>query len=235
MLKYQKGTFVVVPNIDRLDVLPALAQALFIWVCKYANEDGTCFPSRKKLAGHLSCTMKTIDKNMGFLVDLGFITKTNRKKKGTKEMMSNLYQILLVGVENVVPDPSVNNDPTPREVNDPVTISNINSINLTKLPAAELPDKPPFVFIEKLEELRVSNKKIDKIIHLYFKRKNFYFDNQEQFNTEFRINLKRAKDLSGYSSEQIWETFDYCDREMKNIPWNLGTVVKVISNVVNQK
>jgi len=130
-MKYKKGTFVVVP-IDRLELVPAMAQALFMWLCKYADEDGTCFPSRKKLAGHLSCDMRTVDKHLGFLCEIGVLTKTTRKKAGSKENMSNLYHIQIIPqVEQEMPLGSEVFVPTPSEENVPVTISNINYTNST--------------------------------------------------------------------------------------------------------
>lgn len=132
-MQYQKGTFVVVPSINRLDILPATGQALFVWLCKYANEDGECFPSRKRLADHLGIDVRTIDKHLSFLEETGFITKVKRKKAGTKENMSNLYQIQISRY------PSENNNTTPSEENDTVTIPNSNYTNITTI---ALVDKP---------------------------------------------------------------------------------------------
>lgn len=121
---YEKGKFVVVP-IEGLEMLHPTGQALFMWICKFSDEDGICFPSRKKLAGLLSCDMRTVDKHMKFLVDLGFLSKTKRKKSNSKENMSNLYQI------QIVRHPSEVFVATPSEINVPVTIPNLNSTILT--------------------------------------------------------------------------------------------------------
>lgn len=151
-MKYEKGTFVIVPNLERLDVLPALGQALFVWLCKYADQDGICFPSRKKLAGHLSCDIRTIDKHLGFLEELGFISKTKRQKEGTKENMSNLYQIQMIRpVEEINRHPSEDIVATPSEPNVPVTISNNNSIHLTQvMTSGQLPPNRGKTYILRL-------------------------------------------------------------------------------------
>lgn len=134
-MKYKPGTFILVPNIERLDVLPAIAQALFMWLCKYSDDDGICYPSRRKLAGHLSCDVRTIDKHMIFLEETGFILKTKRSKPNSKENMSNLYQLQIIRqVEELIPHPSESNDTTPSEPNVPVTISNTNYNHLTIVP-----------------------------------------------------------------------------------------------------
>lgn len=54
-MKYEKGTFITVPNIQRLQELPPAAQALFMWLCAYADKDGRCYPSRAAL-GCRYCT-----------------------------------------------------------------------------------------------------------------------------------------------------------------------------------
>lgn len=135
-MKYKKGTFVVIPNLDKLDGLKTEAQVLFMWICSYANDDGTCYPSRKSLSNKCGFTVKTVDKYMTVLIENGLISKTIRKKENSNENISNLYQVEL-------PDtlPSVLESTYPRESeggtgshpNDPVTIPNINYTNLTIL------------------------------------------------------------------------------------------------------
>lgn len=135
-MKYKKGTFVIVPNMHILHGKSPELQTVFLWLCSYIDENGQCFPSRKKLAECCSMTVKTLDKYMTALTDLGLVTKTQRQKEGTVENMSNLYQ---VNVLDTLPSvfsgdyPSVNEDPTPREPNDPVTIPNTNYTQLTIL------------------------------------------------------------------------------------------------------
>lgn len=131
-MKYKKGTFVVVPNTEYLKGKPQALQLLFFWLCYYADEEGRCFPSRGKLAKLMSCTNKTVDNYIKVLELDGVIEKTIRRKEGTKENKSNLYQILQV--ENVETLPSETTTPTPSEPSDPVTIPSINYTYLTILP-----------------------------------------------------------------------------------------------------
>jgi len=124
-MKYEKGTFIVLPNINILDTLDVTSQALFMWLCKYSDDDGICFPSRSKLAKHISRDAKTVDRHIAILEDAGFIIKTKRKKAGTKENMSNLYQIQLLSL------PSDTSVPTPSPTSVAVTIPNTNYTHLT--------------------------------------------------------------------------------------------------------
>jgi len=231
-MKYKKGTFIVVPNIDRLDVLHPTGQALFMWLCKYANDDGVCFPSRKKLAGHLSCDMRTIDRHIGFLVDLGFISKTTRQKKGTKTNMSNLYQIHLYR------HPSDINAPTPSDINAPVTISNKNYTHLTQIVSSanegkENKEKAPYSFIVELNKLKDSPRRDFKIIALYWSSKGIEFENYEQFNSGLKRELRAAGLLKGYSGNQIAQAIEYCKKNYE--VYTLETIGKRIADLVNKK
>lgn len=226
-MRYQKGTFVTVPNIDSLDILPAAAQALFMWLCKYADDEGICFPSRKKLAGHLGTTMPTIDKHLLFLEETGFITKTLRKKKGSNENMSNLYQIELVDY------PSKENRTTPSKEILPVTKPSINSIQLTTIAEDKLPPEKPFNFEEELSILQDSSWKPNKIISLYWSKKGWRFDNRSQFKTALSRELRPAKSLIGYSGSELSSAMDFCQNNYDM--WSLETVVKRITDLVNKK
>jgi hypothetical protein len=94
-MKYEKGTFITVPNIQRLQELPPTAQALFMWLCSYADKDGQCYPSRTVLAKNLHCAVRSVDAHLAHLIEAGFIEKHNRVQGNEKQ--SNLYQIMLVG------------------------------------------------------------------------------------------------------------------------------------------
>jgi len=231
-MKYKKGTFVVVPNIDRIDILPAMGQALYVWLCKYADDEGQCFPSRKKLAGHLSCDVRTIDKHICSLQELGFISKTTRQKKGTKQNMSNLYQIHLLR------HPSEVNDTTPSEPDVPVTISIKNSTQLTQIVSSANPvviseEKAPYSFIVELNKLKDSPRHEFKVIALYWVSKGFEFTNKEQFSSALKRELRPAGLLKGYSGDQISRSIEFCKNNYD--VWTLETVGKRVSDLINKK
>lgn len=144
-MQYKKGTFVVVPNIDHLEGMNGNTQAIYFWICKHADESGECFPSRARLARYISSTPQTVDNHIKILIEKGLINKITRKKDGTKENMSNLYQIQILDyvAKNNIP-PSQKIDTTPSQKIDTVTIPNINYTHLTiplsrgKTPATRL-------------------------------------------------------------------------------------------------
>lgn len=101
-MKYEKGTFTVVPNRQHLRGLPAATQAVYFWLCSYADEYGQCYPSRSTLAKDIGGGVRTIDTHLQKLEVIGLIEKQNRVKGNEKQ--TNLYQLLVVeGSANIAP------------------------------------------------------------------------------------------------------------------------------------
>src|SRR5689334_3160008 len=70
-----------------------------MWLCAYADADGTCFPSVSRLAEDCGMTSRTVINKLRKLEELGFLERTRRKKEGSKENAVNEYQLLIVGSE----------------------------------------------------------------------------------------------------------------------------------------
>lgn len=139
-MKYKKGSFVVVPNLESIRGKPPEYLSVFFWLCTYSNNDGTCFPSRAKLAKDCGLTDRTVDKYIELLIEDKLIEKKKRKNKTTGEWLSNLYQIMLpqrvakkktVEIGNIITQGGEDNHSTHSETNIPITIPNINYTNLT--------------------------------------------------------------------------------------------------------
>lgn len=90
-MKYEKGSFILVPNKEVLRGKGSAVQLVFFWLCDYADKKGVCFPSRKTLSKDSSLSLPTIDRSIKELCILGLITKTKRFSEN--EQLSNLYQI----------------------------------------------------------------------------------------------------------------------------------------------
>lgn len=95
-MKYKKGTFVVVPNLDLLEGKPSEYQVIYMWLCNFADKDGNCFPGRKTLARLAGCNIKTVDKYIKLLIEDGFIAKESRRAAGSSQKLSNFYTLLLI-------------------------------------------------------------------------------------------------------------------------------------------
>jgi hypothetical protein len=91
-----------------------------------------------------------------------------------------------------------------------------------------------FSFVEELEKLRNNDSRKDyKIIALYWKKKNWKFDNKEQFSSALTRELRAAKTLKGYSGEDIAKSIKHC--EINYEEWSLETVFKRIQDVITKK
>lgn len=95
-MKYEKGSFITLPNREKISGLDPNAQCLYIWLCYHANQSGECFPSRKLLAIEAGMSIDSIKRATKKLVDEGIIKKTTRKKG--KQNITNIYEIIIGGV-----------------------------------------------------------------------------------------------------------------------------------------
>jgi hypothetical protein len=102
-VKYKKGTFVTVPNRDRIRGLPANAQVVYLWLCSYADEDGTCYPSRTTLARDTRISVRSVDAAIRLLEERGILERTERKDPLNRmRNLSNYYQIMILEDVNPV-------------------------------------------------------------------------------------------------------------------------------------
>lgn len=96
MSKYQKGTFIVVPNKEALKGAPSFVQAVFFWICSYADEEGICFPSRTSIAENAGCSVRSVDRAIELLCATGFLEKQTRKDPSNPNRnLTSLYQIMI--------------------------------------------------------------------------------------------------------------------------------------------
>lgn len=85
-----------VPNKQALMGQRPAVQAVFLWMCHFADRDGTCFPSRLTLAKHAGIGKSSVDRAIEELIAIGILAKKSRFRPGRKEQDSNLYQILIL-------------------------------------------------------------------------------------------------------------------------------------------
>lgn len=88
---YEKWTFVVVPNIQQLEWKDPLLQILYVWMCKFSNEEWLCYPSIHRLSIVCWCSETTIKNKIKDLQDI-WIIERNRRYKDNVEITSE-YKI----------------------------------------------------------------------------------------------------------------------------------------------
>lgn len=100
--------FAIVPEWVLYANISAHAVRLYAVLNRYAQGKGECYPSRKRLAGHLAVSKDTIDRALDDLVELGAIEVTKRQTE-RGEWRSNLYLVRTTppkGVAAPMPPPS---------------------------------------------------------------------------------------------------------------------------------
>jgi hypothetical protein len=128
-MKYEKGSFITVPNKSYLDELNGNELGIYLWLCAYANEEGECFPSRSVLSKNIKVSKDTLDKVLKKLVDIGLISKESRYQEN--EQTSNLYQIIVLPSRKRKTGVAVN-ERHPQPCMEDTELNTINSIQLTK-------------------------------------------------------------------------------------------------------
>lgn len=96
-MRYEKGTFVTLPNIHVLRGLKTHVQTVYIWIAVHANENGMCFPSRKRLAEESGISLPTLDAAIQVLCTKGLLKKVRRvNPENPQHYMSNIYQMMII-------------------------------------------------------------------------------------------------------------------------------------------
>jgi hypothetical protein len=90
MAKYEKGSFITLPNKQVLRGKKPATQAVYLWICEHANEYGICFPAIKTLGVESGSSESTVKRAISELEKSGILQKVQRKNT------SNEYQILIV-------------------------------------------------------------------------------------------------------------------------------------------
>lgn len=102
MAKYEKGSFITLPNKQILRGRKPALQSVYIWICEHADEKGLCFPSIPTLATESGCSVRNVQYAISELEDLDILHKIPQKQK--KKNFTNQYQILIVETDGVVQD-----------------------------------------------------------------------------------------------------------------------------------
>ena len=162
-MKYKKGTFVIVPNLDELKGKPSEMQAIYLWICSHADKDGMCFPTKSTIEKEAGCSHNTVSKYLKQLVDDGFLAIKERYTKSGRNT-SNEYQLLIlegIPTNNGIDHPTNNGSQT-------ISIS-----NHTHLTTNTSKDEESFKSVGTLSlPTEWGKSPVQRV--LYFYRRNYY-------------------------------------------------------------
>lgn len=97
---------------------------------------------------------------------------------------------------------------------------------------SKLKEELPFSCEQELNKLVDSPRRDLHIIGIYWKYKNFKFENRKQFEVSLKRELKPVQNLIPYQDDRIFEVIDYLDE--KNFKWTLETVFKYINEDLDE-
>jgi hypothetical protein len=118
--------FSIIPEWVLYSNITATAVRLYATLQRYADkETGACHPSRATLAAKCNCTVKSIDRALAELIDIGAVRKRHRVS-ANGDMTSNQYTVITVPqVASEMSLPSDKITPTGGDKNDTGTIVNV--------------------------------------------------------------------------------------------------------------
>lgn len=93
-MRYEKGSFLTVPNKEILRTVSVGARAVYMEICDFSDEYGKCFPSRKTIAKNILMHENSVDRFISELELVGVLEKSGRVRKDGSRT-SNEYQILV--------------------------------------------------------------------------------------------------------------------------------------------
>jgi hypothetical protein len=134
------GSFALIPEWVLYSKIGDKAKLLYCVLGRYADKEGQSFPSRQRLAEHLDCTTKSVDRAAGELIAIGAIERRRQYNK-EGDPTTNLWRVIrakpsriaAAGVETMslgrdtdVVTPRDTDDATPSDTDVPLTRTSLN-------------------------------------------------------------------------------------------------------------
>lgn len=224
------------------------ATGVYLSMCRHANKQQTCFPSKKLIAEELAISERSVYTAIKKLEEWNIIKIEQQGRKKDGSFKNLLYTLLdktqwrkkpsatgAVGKKRHYP--SANNDTTRRQqVPNKETHREGNTYKETHTLSAEA-DGENFSFKEYLQKMKADKRKHIQIIWLFFIIKKRNYTNLKQTSEAIKRNLKAANSLVGYSGKQIKETMEWLNTKFNNGEkrWTLETVGKYIDDIGKEK
>lgn len=231
------------------------ATGVYNCLCRHADyHTQKCFPSIEIMADKLGISVNSVKRGLANLEEWGIILKERTRHPENAKWINNSYILVDKSMWKLKPSHSpiramdineshspVVTEPQPcrDKSHSPIGASKESHVKDTHIKDCASPcDAREFSFEKELEELKKGGKngkrKDFKIIALYWKRKDFIFENREQFNSALKRELRAAKNLMGYTGEQIARSIAFCQNKYPEA-WTLETCFKRITDIVNVK
>lgn len=93
-MNYRKWQFLVVPNKDIIKGKTPQLQAIYMWICSFADDEWQCYPSIQTISDCAWCSRDTVIRKLKDLEELWILIRQHRFNNNEKT--SNLYQIRIL-------------------------------------------------------------------------------------------------------------------------------------------
>lgn len=224
-MRYEKGSFVVVPNKEHLRGLEPIVQTIFFWLCSYADEYGTCYPSRTTLAKDCGVSIRSIDRAVEKLEEKNLLIKDVRRKN-EKENLTNMYYITIPEVlDELTPNlyKEGGSDKSARGVATKTTQRTISNINYNTSEASS----QVFNWETYLDGMLNHKRKDLNIIGFFLKTKGISYNTKQKAEVAIRRHLRAAKELSVFDKSEIGEKIRKLNYDFPK--FTLETVIKELT------
>jgi len=249
-MKYQKGSFVILPNRYALRTLSTGALSIYVHLCDFSDSNGLCWPSRSTLSNRIDMHPNSVDRYINELIEKGLISKSGRvRHDGSRS--TNEYQLCLVPSPPIVRGITTHSEGpltthSEAELYPLLTNSieggrdeNRANIPITLEPDTDAPPKTPRVIpmpysVQKTKDAWKAGPLSLQVLEWFFSEKNLWkkFDTPTKLKAAMRRHTKAAERLANAK----WSKADVINARKKAAfnadmedEWTLETIEKYLT------
>lgn len=228
-MKYEKGSFIILPNKNILTGQPSGVQSVFLWICNFADDQGVCFPSRKKLAQSAGVSLNTLDRSFKKLIELGILKVTPRFTEN--EQTTNEYQIMFGegGIRKIDITPTQNEG---TELNPLNSTKNMPASSKTGGKTLKAEKVQTFNFQQIINNLsqKETLSESEKRMLWFIKLTNMTCRTKKEWDKERGRLMASAAQLTGYTQKELEIVVKYL--EDKNLEYTFETIAKKAKEII---
>jgi len=205
------------------------AVGVYTSLCRHANKQQKSWPSIKKISQELNISRNKIIESVKYLEFWKIV-----KKKRVGKQLTNRYFLI---------DKKQWKPLSETHVRDFSEVHNINFTSLrdklhefttrtsnrkeTQEKGNTIEKEEPFSLKEKLKIMFEDPKHHIRIVALYWDFKKIKIDNHDQYQAFIKRDATAAKELVGFSNEQIIKVMEYLEVN-ETFKWNIFTLIKYL-------
>lgn len=214
------------------------ATGVYLSLCRHANKEQRCFPSKKLIATELAISERSVYRALEILESWNIVRKEGQGRKSDGSYRNTLYT--LFDKSSWKPKPSATQslgsrlppehppsatqsvDRLPQVPNKETHINHTHNKDSAANAAPEV-----FSLKAEIEKLYENTRRDLNIIGWYFEKRKPDIRDKEQLLVSIRRHVRAAQLLSPFADDQIGKAYRYVAAEYPE--WTLETLVKKLS------